>query len=125
AWWPVADGGWSTRLRPVDRLIGERVGDGVLGARDVVGRPAPEPAERAPRRGPQRDELGVLDPPATGQLLHDQLRVEQEVDLRRAKLLGELEGPDDARVFGHVVRLDAEVVRDRGIGPGPRIAGVR
>ena len=81
---------------------------------------------RMPRsRGPQRDELGVLDPPSTRELLHDELGVEQQVDLRGAEVAGQLEGPQRAGVLGHVVGLDAEVVGDRGVGDGPRVARIR
>src|SRR5579862_3110125 len=68
----------------IDRLVGQGVGGRVLGARDVVGRPAPEAAKRPPDLGVERDDLEVLDPPAAVDLLHDQLRVEEQVDFGRA-----------------------------------------
>jgi hypothetical protein len=57
-------------------------------------------------------------------LLDDELRVEEQVDLRRAELAGEGQGPDDAGVLGDVVRLDAEIVGDRGVGGRQRVAGI-
>jgi hypothetical protein len=106
---------------PVDRLVGERVGNGVLGPRDVGGRPEPERAEDGLRLGPQRLQLRVLDPPAAVQLLDDQLGVEEQVDPIGAQLAGEAKRPNDARPLGDVVRRPAEVFRDRGVGPGKGI----
>src|SRR6185295_17477633 len=96
----------------------------VLGARYVRGGPAREPVKGLPGCGPQRDELGVLDPPPTRELLDDQLRVEEQVDLARAELTRELERADDTSVFGDVVGLDAEIVRDRRVRPRERITGI-
>ena len=45
--------------------------------------------------------------------------------LARAELGGQPQGPDDGGVLGHVVRLDAEVVRDRGVGRRRRVERVR
>ena len=67
--------------RPVDRLVGERVGDRVLGPWHVRRGPALEAREHLAAGRPERDQLGVLDPPPAGELLDDQLRVEQQVDL--------------------------------------------
>jgi hypothetical protein len=47
------------------------------------------------------------------------------MDLRRAQLGSQREAAQDAGIFGDVVRLDAEVLGDRGIGDRQRIAGVR
>ena len=102
-------------VRPVDRLVRQLVGDGVEGARDVDGGPAIEPGEGLAGRRPERDQLRVLHPPAAGQLLDDQLRIEQQVDLAGTELARQVQGPDDAGVLRDVVGLDAEVVGDRGI----------
>ena len=83
------------------------------------------PARVLPSRRPERDQLGVLDPPAAGQLLDDQLRIEQQMDLARTELARQIERPDDARVLGDVVGLDAEVVGDRGVRDRAVVAGVR
>ncbi len=55
----------------------------------------PKPPERPPGRGPERDQLGVLHAPAAGKLLHDELRVEEQVDLagRRARGPARARGP--------------------------------
>ena len=82
------------------------------------------PRSEPPRRLPQRDQLRVLDPPAARELLDDQLRVEEHRDLPGAELRGQGERPDDGRVLGDVVRLDAEELRDRRVGHGSRVAGV-
>ena len=118
------DGRGTTRGDAIDRLVGERVRGRVLGAWHVIGRPAIERAERPSSLFPQRDQLCVLDPPAAGQLLDDQLRVEEHRDLAGTELLGEGERPHDSRVFGDVVRLDAEEVGDRGVSRRERVAGV-
>ena len=69
--------------------------------------------------------LRVLDPPATGELLDDQLRIEDQRDFPGPELARQVEGPNDARVLGDVVRLDPEIVRDRGVGRCPRVPGIR
>jgi len=112
-------------MRSIDRLIGEGIGDGVQRTGNVRGGPSIEAGERLAASCPERDQLRVLDPPPTRQLFDDQLRIEEEMDLAGAELTGELEGTDDARVLGDVVRLDAEVVRDRGVGDGARVSRVR
>ena len=84
---------WARSMASLASAIRHRV----LRAGHVTGGPAVEPGQRPASRGPQRDELGVLDPPAAGQLLDDQLRVEQQVDLAGAELPGQVERPDDAR----------------------------
>ncbi len=98
---------------PVERLVGQRVGGAVLRARHVAGAPAAEAAEAGGRLGVERDELGVLDPPAAPQLLHDQHRIEQERELVGPQLLGEGEGPQEPGVLGDVVGLAAERLRRR------------
>ncbi len=75
------DRGRPARVGAVDRLVRQRVGDAVLGPRHVRGRPAREPAQRPAGRRPQRMELRILDPPPTVELLHDELGVEEQVDL--------------------------------------------
>jgi hypothetical protein len=122
---PPDDGCRPARSDAVDRLVGQRVGGGVLSPRDVDRRPAIEGAERLAGGLPQRDELRVLDPPAAGQLLDDQLGVEQHRHLAGTELARQLQRPDDGRVLGDVVRLDAEVVGDRGVGRRSRVGGVR
>ena len=93
---------------------GERVGGVVLGSRHVRGAPAHEAAEEAARLRVERLELHVLHAPAAVELLHDQLRVEEELDLLRTELPGEGEGAHGPGVLGDVVRLGPEVVGDRG-----------
>ena len=75
--------------RSVDRFVAERVGLAVLRARRVGRRPAAEPAKEPLRLGVERLELRVLHPPATVQLLDDQLRVEDEIDRVGTELLGD------------------------------------
>jgi hypothetical protein len=118
------DHGRPTRRDPVDRLVAERVGQRVLGAWDVGRGPAIEGAQRPPGVLPERDQLRILDPPAASQLLDDQLRIEQHDDLPRPELAGQGQGTYDRRVLRNVVRLDAEELRDRGVGSGPRVARV-
>jgi hypothetical protein len=114
-----------TRRTPIDRLVAECIGKGILGTRDVRRGPSVEVAQDPPRLFPERDQLGVLDPPATRQLLDDQLRIEEQVDLACTQLASQRESPDDRNVLGDVVRPDAEELGDRGVWEGPRIAGIR
>jgi hypothetical protein len=86
--------------------------------------PAPEPTERPAAGRPERDELRVLDPPAPGDLLDDELRVEEQVDLGGAELGSQLERPDEPGVLGDVVRLDAQVVGDGGVRRRARVASI-
>jgi hypothetical protein len=88
----------------------------------VAGRPAPEPDEGRPDLGVERRDLEVLDPPATVDLLDDELGVKQEVDLGRPELEGQGQRADDADVLGNVVGADAQVLADRRERPGQRIA---
>ncbi len=67
-----------------------------------------------PGLGVERYQLGVLDAPAAVELLDDELAVQQHLDLARTQFAGQREGSNDRRVFGDVVRLDAQVFRDRG-----------
>jgi hypothetical protein len=66
-------------------------------------------------------ELRVLHPPPAVQLLDDEERIEEEPDLPCAELGGEGERADDRRVLGDVVRLNPEVVRDRGVRRRTRV----
>src|SRR4051812_3308835 len=109
----------------VDGLIGKGVGGMIARPRHVTRGPSIEAGQRPPGGSPERDQLRVLDPPSTRELLDDELRVEQQVDLAGPQLTGKVEGPDDTRVLGDIVGLDSEVVRDRGVRHGPLIAGVR
>ena len=117
--------GRPARSDPVDRRVAQRVGEGVLGPRHVRCRPPLEAAQDPPGGLPERDELRVLDPPATGQLLDDEVRIEQQRHLPRPQLGRKRERPDDGGVLGDVVRLDAEILGDRGVRSRPRVAGVR
>src|SRR3954469_24851326 len=110
---------------PVDGLIRKGIGDRIPCARNVRRRPAVESTERRPCCRPQRDELGVLDPPAPGQLLDDELRVEQKVHLACPEVTCEVQGTDDAGVLRHVVGWDSEVIGDRRVGDGSVVAGIR
>jgi hypothetical protein len=114
----------STRGHPIDGFVAQGVGQRVLGARNVRRGPSVHPAQESAGLLPERNELRVLDPPATRQLLDDQLGVEQQVDLAGAQLTGEGERPNDRGVFRDVVRLDTEELGDRGVGAGSRVAGV-
>jgi hypothetical protein len=80
-----------------------------------------------PGLGVERYQLGVLDAPAAVELLDDQLAVQEHLNLTRPKLAGQGEGAQHRRVFGDVVRLDAQVFRDRGdrsgVGAARRRAG--
>ncbi|MEA2578836.1 MAG: hypothetical protein QOD78_2424 [Chloroflexota bacterium] len=113
------------RCDTVDRLVAERIGQRVLGPRYVRRRPAVEATQDPTGLLPQGDQLGILDPPATGQLLDDELGVQEQVDLASTQLAGEAQGPDDGGVLRDVVRLDAEELRDRRVGAGSWVAGVR
>ena len=86
--------------------------------------PGLKAAEDAAARRPERDELGVLDPPAAGQLLDDELRVEEQVDLDGPEVARQLQGAQHPGVLGDVVRLDAEVLGDRRVPGGTVVAGV-
>ena len=111
---------------PVDRLIGKGIGGRVLGSWNVGGRPAPrEFAEDLEGLRPEWPQLGVLDPPSAVELLDDQVRIQEELDAPRPELAGERDRPHDADVLGDIVRPDPEILRDRGIWTGPRIADVR
>ena len=112
---------WARSIASLASAIGHRV----LGPRHVRRRPAVEPAERLARRGPQRDELGVLDPPAAGQLLDDQLRIEQEVDLARAQLRARSSARTTPVYSATLLVWTPEVLRDRGVRDAPRCRGHR
>ena len=79
------------------------------------GAPAHEAAEEAARLRVERLELHVLHAPAAVELLHDQLRVEEELDLLRTELPGEGEGAHGPGVLGDVVRRDPDRLAARGI----------
>src|SRR4029078_7948483 len=95
---PPNDDRRPTRRDAVDRLVAERVRERVLGARYCRPVSALEAAQRPPGLLPERDQLRVLDPPAPGQLLDDQLRVQEHDDLARPELAGEPEGPEQRPV---------------------------
>ena len=101
---------------PVDSRIAQGIGGVVLGPPDVCGRPAVEGTEDPRRLGVEWGELGILDPPATVELLHDEHRIEQQPDLAGPELAGEAERPHHRRVLGDVVGLHAEVVGDGRVG---------
>ena len=100
------------------RLVGQPVGHAVERARHVRRGPALEARQRAHRGRHSGCSFASLTRQRPCELLHDQLRVEQQVDLARPELAGELERPDHARVLGDVVGLDAQVVGDRRVGRG-------
>jgi hypothetical protein len=81
----------------------------------VGSRPPLESTESPLRIAVECLQLRVLHPPAAVQLLDDEERIEEEPDLPCAELRGEDERADDRRVLGDVVRLDPEVVGDRGV----------
>lgn len=76
--------------------------------------PSIEVREMGPGLGVQWYQLHVLHAPAAVELLDDELAVQQHLDLPRSQFAGQREGSNDRGVFGHVVRLDAQVFRDRG-----------
>ena len=98
----------------VERQVGHRVGSAVVLARLVADRPAVEPPQQLVGSDDERLDARVLDLPATGKLLDDELRVEHQIRLARAEVERLLEGQDDARVLGVVVGLDAERAGDDG-----------
>ena len=114
----------SARRDAIDRLVAEGVGEGVLSAGDMCRRPAVEGPQDPAGLFPEWDQLRVLDAPAAGQLLDDQLGVQEQVDLARAELPRETQRTDDRRVLGDIVRLDAEELGDGGVRSCARIAGV-
>ena len=93
----------------VERHVGERVGGPVVRPRLVDRGPSAERAQASRRLGEEALQLGVLDPPAAVQLLHDELRIETQVDLLGAQPLGLAQRQHEPRVLGDVVRPDAEV----------------
>ena len=106
---------------PVEGAVGEAVGVRVLRTRN------PGPADLGLRRDQaarlvrQRLEVGVLDLPAAGHLLDDELGVHPDLDLRaRVQAEGSLQGGDQARVLGDVVRGDPQ----RGGAFGQHLTGV-
>ena len=121
---PQDDRGGPAAQGPVDGLVAQRVGGVVLGPSDVIGRPAVEGPQQPQCLRVERLQLGVLHPPAAVELLHDEQGVEEQPHLARPELTGEGEGPHDRRVLGDVVGLDAEVVRDRGVGRSARVERV-
>ena len=68
--------------------------------------------------------LASLTRQRPAELLDDELRIEEQVDLASPELAGELEGADDPGVLRHVVGLDTEVVRDRGVRDRAVVAGI-
>ena len=100
-------GGASTWAAPVEGLVGEPVGVGVLLPRDPGVR-------RAGRRQPvrlqrQRPHRGVLDLPAPRHLLDDELGVQAHLELGPVGVLAvELEPGDEPAVLRHVVARDAD-----------------
>ena len=125
AWRPNDDRRRSARQGPVDRRVAHRVGGEVLGPPDVPGGPSVERPQDPQRFRVEWLELRVLDPPAPVELLDDEHGIEEQAHLPGAQLPGKLERPDDRGVFGDVVRLDAEVVRDRCVRRCGRIERVR
>ncbi len=110
---------------PVDGLVGECVRGGVLGPRHVGGGPAIERAQDPTGLDVEGNQFRILDPPTTRELLDDQLRIEQQVNLARPELRGQGQGADDPSVLGDVVRLGAEILRDGGVGGCERVARIR
>src|SRR5690606_14527346 len=94
----------------VHRLVGQPVGVLVALARDpLVGDPLPREDPR--RLGRQRLHVGVLDLPAAGHLLDDQLGVHPDADHGlRVEVAGGAQAGQQAPVLGDVVGGDADVL---------------
>src|SRR3954454_17161607 len=93
---------------PVERLVDERVGAGILGAGDRAQRPAAKAGQRLGRAGMQRAHVGVLDLVDAVDLLGHELRVVDHVDLVGAERLRALQAEQQRAVLGDVVGRDAE-----------------
>ena len=84
--------------RRVHRLVGQPVGVAVLGPRDPrVGDAVELFARTAVACSISGAQVGVLDPPAAGHLLHHQLRVHPHLDVGGAHLGGFLQACDQTR----------------------------
>src|SRR3970040_1588532 len=59
------------------------------------------------------------------ELLHDELRVEEQVDAPGAELASQADRTDHADVLGNVVRPDPEELRDARVRMGARVASIR
>src|SRR3954447_5674655 len=94
----------------VERLVDERVGGRVLRPRDAADAPAGELPERLLRGRVQRLHVRVLDLVLAVDLLGDELRVVDDLDLVGPERARPVEAEQQAAVLGHVVRGDAEVL---------------
>src|SRR5207249_8050324 len=104
---PAADA--LARGRPaVERRVRKRVGGTVLGSRDMPRAPARESAEARDRLPMQGNELRVAHAEASVELLDDELRIEEQLDLPGAESLGGVEGKEEGDVLGHVIGRRAE-----------------
>jgi LCP family protein required for cell wall assembly len=99
------------RQTAVQRGVDQRVGVGVLGARDGADRPTLEAAQGAHRRRVQRPHRLVLDLVEALHLLGDQLRVSHHLDLAGAELPRPLQAEQQRSVLGDVVRGLAQQAR--------------
>ena len=97
----------------VERLVDERVGLGVVLALDVADRPLGEVAERLLRGlAVKRLEARVLDLVLAADLLDDQLRVADQLELGGAELGGALDPQQQRPVLGDVVGRPADRLAD-------------
>ena len=97
----VSDG--SSCGRRVHRLVGQSVGVGVLGPRDPRVADLLEPRAERLRLLEQRPQVGMLDLPAAGHLLHHQLGVHPHLDLGGAQFGRLLQSGNQTAVLGDVV----------------------
>ena len=104
---------------PVHRLVGEPVGVRVLLARNPSKRDLGEPAAQSRPPG-QRRMRGVLDLPAPGHLLDDELGVHPHRDPASAPSSAAAAQPgDQAAVLGDVVGRDADGLGRARRAPSP------
>src|ERR1043165_2467523 len=96
-------------VSPIDGQIRQAVRVLVPGAQRVLDREAAELAREAHGFVEQRNEVRMLHAVLAVDLVHEEERVGDDVDLRRPFLLGDQQRFDEARVLGDVVRRRAEV----------------
>ena len=99
-------------VRAVDGQVGEAIGVLVAGAQRVTDGEAREVPEHALGLLVHRHEVGMLDPIDAEHLLHQELRVGDDLDFPGPFLMRDFERLEQARVFGDVVRRAAEGATD-------------
>src|SRR3954447_12847206 len=99
----VPPAGCGSGALSIQRLVYQGVGLGVLRPRHGPDRPAVKAAQRLQRRSVQRLHVLVLDLVAPVDLVGDQLRVVDDLDLARAQRPRALQPEQQPAVLGHVV----------------------